>query len=142
MARDGDVIEIDAGLYSGDAAVWRQRRIVLKGVGGPAHMRADGATVQGKGIWAIKGDDVVVDNIEFSGARVPDKNGAGIRLDRANLTILRSFFHDNENGLLMGHNSASDVVIERSEFAANGHGDGYSHNIYVGRIKSFTLKYS
>jgi hypothetical protein len=34
------------------------------------------------------------------------------------------------------------VLVERSEFAHNGFGDGYSHNIYVGRVRRFTLRFS
>src|SRR5207248_9693303 len=40
IARDGDVIEIDAGVYDGDAAGWRPHRPVIRGVGGPAHLRS------------------------------------------------------------------------------------------------------
>src|SRR5712692_1011958 len=67
IARDGDVIEIDAGIYDRDAAVWRQHRLTIRGVGGRAHLRADGAHVEGKGIWVIKGNDTTIENIEFSG---------------------------------------------------------------------------
>jgi hypothetical protein len=33
-ARDGDVVEIRAGTYSGDVAVWRASNLVIRGVGG------------------------------------------------------------------------------------------------------------
>jgi hypothetical protein len=32
--------------------------------------------------------------------------------------------------------------VEHSEFAHNGLGDGYSHNLYIGHVRSFTLRYS
>jgi hypothetical protein len=35
-----------------------------------------------------------------------------------------------------------DILIERSVFAHNGAGDGQSHNIYIGRIRTFTLRFS
>ena len=35
--RDGDTIEIDAGSYPGDVAVWTANNITLRGVGGFAH---------------------------------------------------------------------------------------------------------
>ena len=80
FAQDGDVIEIDAsGRYDGDVAVWRQNRLTIRGVGGRPHIRGTGAHAKGKGLWLIQGNDTVVENIEFSGARVPDKNGAGDR---------------------------------------------------------------
>lgn len=142
IAQDGDTVEIDAGLYERDVAVWRQNRLTLRGVGGRAHLAADGQAAREKGIWVIAGDEVTVEGIEFSGARVYDRNGAGIRFEGRGLTVRDSYFHDNENGILTGHDPESDILVEYSEFARNGHGDGYSHNIYVGKARSFTLRYS
>jgi hypothetical protein len=142
IARDGDVIEIDAGIYDGDAAVWRQHRLTIRGLGGRAHLRADGAHAEGKAIWVIKGNDTMIESVEFSGAKVPDRNGAGIRLEGAGLTVRDCYFHDNENGILTGANPASDIVVEHSEFAHNGFGDGQSHNLYIGNVRSFTLRFS
>src|SRR6185436_18157904 len=55
VARDGDTIEIEPGLYPGDAAVWFQNRLTIRSTGGRAHLRADGAHAEGKAIWVIKG---------------------------------------------------------------------------------------
>jgi hypothetical protein len=142
IARDGDVIEIDAGIYEGDAAVWRQHQLTIRGLGGRAHLRANRAHAEGKAIWVIKGNETTVEGVEFSGAKVPDQNGAGIRLEGAGLTVRDCYFHDNENGILAGANPASDIVVEHSEFAHNGFGDGQSHNLYIGNIRSFTLRFS
>jgi len=142
IARDGDVIEIDAGIYDGDAAVWRQHRLTIRGVGGRAHLRADGAHAEGKGIWVVKGNDTVIESVEFSGAKVRHENGAGIRLEGTGLTVRDCFFHDNENGIITGARQTSDIVVEHSEFAYNGFGNGYSHNLYIGSVRSFTLRYS
>jgi len=142
VARDGDVIEIEAGVYPGDAAVWRQNGLTIRGVGGVAHLRADGAHAEEKAIWVIKGANTRIENIEFSGARVPHRNGAGIRLEGANLTVRHCRFHHNEMGILTGANLASDIVIEHSEFAYNMRPDGHNHNIYIGTVRSFTLRES
>ena len=72
IARDGDLVEIDAGAYEGDAAVWRQHGLTIRGVGGRAQLRANGAHAEGKAIWVIKGDDTTIEGVEFSGAKVPD----------------------------------------------------------------------
>lgn len=142
IARDGDVIEIDAGIYEGDAAVWRQHRLTIRGLGGRAHLRSDGAQAEGKAIWVVKGNDITIEGVEFSGAKVPDHNGAGIRFEGAGLTVRDCYFHDNENGILTGANPASDIVVEHSEFAHDGFGDGYTHNLYIGNVRSFTLRFS
>lgn len=141
--RDGDRVEIDAGVYPGDVAVWRANRITLRGVGnGRAHLRADGNAAEGKAIWVIKGDNVKVENIEFSGAEVRDRNGAGIRQEGKNLTVRNSYFHHNENGILAGDHPTSKIVIEYSIFENNGHGDGRTHNVYVNEVKRLIFRYS
>jgi hypothetical protein len=142
IARDGDIVEIDAGVYEGDAAIWTQHGLTIRGVGGRAHLRANGAHAENKAIWVIKGSNTTLENLEFSGAVVSNRNGAGIRQEGAGLIIRHCYFHDNENGILTGENPDSDIVIEHSEFAYNGHGDGYSHNIYIGTVRSFTLRFS
>jgi hypothetical protein len=141
-AKDGDTVEIRAGTYERDTAIWTQNGLTLKGVGGRAHLKADGANAEGKAIWVIKGNDTVVENIEFTGARVNDENGAGIRQEGAGLTIRNCYFHHNQNGILTSANPASDILIESSEFAENGNEDGYTHNIYIGGGRSFTMRYS
>jgi hypothetical protein len=142
IARDGDVIEIDTGNYDGDAASWTQNGLTIRGVGGRAHLRANGANAEGKAIWVIKGANTTIENVEFSGAVVGDGNGAGIRQEGAGLIVRNSFFHHNQTGILTSPNKASDIVIEHSEFAHNGTGDGSTHNIYIGEVRSFTLRYS
>lgn len=140
-AADGDTVEIDAaGSYDGDVCAISKSNLVIKGVGGRAHIDAGGKDAGGKAIWIVQGHDTTIEDIELSGCAVPDKNGAGIRLEGANLTVRRAFFHDNENGILTGANPASTIVIEDSEFSRNGAGDGYSHNMYIGEVKSFTLR--
>lgn len=141
-AHDGDTISIDAGTYTGDVCAWTQSNLVLRGVGGRAHLAAAGAYAQGKGTWVLAGSNTTVENIEFSGSAVPDWNGAGIRLDGAGLTVRNCYFHDNENGILTSAGTTSDVLIEHSEFASNGHGDGYSHNLYIGNIRSLVFRYN
>ncbi len=141
-AQDGDVVEIDAaGNYDGDVCVIYRNNLTIRGVNGRARIDAAGHFAQGKGIWVVAGDNVTVENIEFSGARVPDRNGAGIRLDSGNLTVRNCVFHDNEMGILGGFYGS--VLIEHSEFYDNGYGDGQSHNIYINSgVAEFTLRYS
>lgn len=139
---DGDIIEIDAGVYLGDVCTWSRSNLVLRGVGsGRAHLNANGANAQGKGTWVISGSNTTVENIEFSGSTVPDKNGAGIRQEGATLTVRNCYFHDNENGILANAGAASDILVEYSEFDNNGQGDGYSHNMYIGNVRTFTLQH-
>jgi len=135
-ASDGATVRIAAGEYRGDVAHWTANRLTICGVGGRARLHADGQSAQDKAIWVVSGSDVTIEAIEFHGARVPHRNGAGIRAQHGGALVVRdSGFYDNENGILGGGPQAT-ITIERSEFARNGHGDGYSHNLYIGNVAS------
>lgn len=142
VAQDGDVIRIAAGDYRGDVARWGANRLTICGSGGRARLFAAGRSMQGKAIWVIAGSDVTVDAVDFHDARVPDDNGAGVRAEQAGaLTIRHCGFYDNQNGLLGGQPGAT-LTIEFSEFARNGHGDGQSHNLYVGEVARLQVRAS
>ena len=140
-AMPGDVIEIEAGDYPGDVAVWSANQVTIRGVNGTARMEARGRSAERKAIWIIRGNDATVENIEFSGCHVPDHNGAGIREEGKGLIVRHCSFHDNENGILAGANPESDILIEQTDFHNNGFGDGYSHNLYIGRVRTLTLRF-
>jgi hypothetical protein len=142
VAQDNDIIEIEGGRYVGDVALWKQSGLLLRGVNGRPHLDSQGRTAEEQGIWVFRGNDIVVENVEFSGARARTRNGSGIRFFGRNLTVRDSYFHDNEDGVLTWTAPDGDILIERSVFAHNGAGDGLSHNIYVGHVRSFTLRFS
>lgn len=144
VARDGDIIDIAAADYIGDIAVWRQNRLTLRGVGGRPHLRAGGRAAEGKAIWVIKGDDVVVDNVEMSGTRVPGLAGAAIRAEGGRLTLRNAHLHDHQMGILTNNNGRGELAIIDSEFDHNivdyERFGRLGHNIYVGQIASFELR--
>lgn len=146
LAKDGDTIKILAGLYENDYAIIRQNNLTLMGMDGFAHIKSSGPIPGGKAIWTINGNNITIRNIEFSGARVPDRNGAGIRLQTGSLELDNCYFHDNEMGLLTSNNSSITLFIENSEFSKNTQDypvtGRLSHNIYVGQIALFTLENS
>ncbi len=142
-AMDGDVIEIDAaGSYDGDVCAITKNALTIRGVNGRAQIDAAGNDAQGKGIWVVQGDNTRIENIELSGATVPDMNGAGIRQEGQNLTVRGCYFHDNENGILAGDVAGSQILIEYTEFDHNGAGDGYSHNLYINHVAKLTFQFN
>lgn len=146
LAKDGDVVSIDAGLYQGDVASWPQQRLTIRGLESGAHLDALGKSAEDKAIWVLKGDDIVVENIELSGATAPALNGAGIRFEGTNLNLKNCHFHHNQMGILTGFNANSAILIEYSEFNDNTvdyprYGK-LGHNIYIGNIRRFTLQNS
>jgi hypothetical protein len=142
-ATDGAVIEIDAaGSYAGDVCGIARSNLTIRGVNGRPKIDAAGRNAMGKGVWVVQGNNTTIDNVEISGAKVADRNGAALRLDGKHLTLLGSYLHDNENGILTNNDDVSDIVIERTEFANNGYGDGYTHNLYIGQVASLVFRFN
>lgn len=132
-SRDGDIVEIDAGTYTDDFPAAINTNITLKGVGGMAHMVATVPIPNGKA-FLVSNAGLTVDHMEFSGAKVSDMNGAGIRHQGGDLTILNSHFHHNQDGILVAPVPGATVTIRNSEFGFNGAGDGQSHALYVNEV--------
>jgi hypothetical protein len=143
VAKDGDVIEITGNTtYSGDACSINRHNLTIRGVNGRPKIDAAGKNAADKGIWVVNGNNLTVDNVEMYGAKVMDGNGAAFRLQGAGFTLRNAFIHDNENGILANANLNSDILIEYTEFGHNGRGDGQTHNLYIGHVKSLTFRYS
>ena len=140
QAQDGDTIEVRPGEYRGDVVVVLQRRLTLRGRGTRPVFIAAGRAAEGKAIWVIRNGDVTIENIEFRGARVPSRNGAGLRFEQGRLTLRRCAFFDNQNGILTGNVETAELHIEDSEF---GHAprtrEALHHLLYVGRIARFSI---
>jgi hypothetical protein len=136
-SHDGDTIYVQAGTYLNDGAIINTK-IRIVGVGGMAHFVADRMIGNGKAFF-VTNTNVNFDHIEFSGAKVADHNGAGIRYQGGNLTITNCYFHDNQEGILGASIPGGSINIDDSEFAHNGYGTGQTHNIYIGAIHSLTI---
>ncbi|MEI7464306.1 MAG: hypothetical protein WCJ87_03100 [Burkholderiales bacterium] len=139
IAKDGDTVEIVAGDYRGDVALWLQKRLVIRAVGGRARLYADGRSAEGKAIWVIRNGHFEVSGIDFIGARVNDRNGAGIRFEDGHLIVRDCLFWGNESGLLTSNSPESRLEIEGSEFAYKSEAAGQSHHLYAGSIASLRV---
>ncbi len=137
-ARDGDVVEVQAGTYVNDFTRIAAK-ITLRGVGGMVNLVATVAPRDGKAIMTVA-TDLVLENFSFTGAKVYDANGAGIRYEGGALVVRDCLFYDNENGILGASDPNGTILIERSEFSHNGNGNGLSHNLYVNNIKQLTIR--
>jgi len=138
-AHDGDIVEIASGDYKADVAVWTQQDLTIRGVGAMPRLIAMGAAAENKAIFVVRGDRIRIENLEFSGTKVRDRNGAGIRHEAGKLTVVGCRFLENENGILTANDERLLLEIERSEFGYNGSGEGQSHNLYVGAIASLQV---
>ncbi|HSW05371.1 hypothetical protein [Aquabacterium sp.] len=135
QARDGDTIEVLPGDYRGDVTAIDQRKLSIRGRGQRPVFLADGRHAEGKAIWIIRDGDITIENIEFRGARVPDRNGAGLRFEKGRLTVRHCAFFDNENGILTANFADAELRVEDSVFGqAPRNRDALHHLLYVGRI--------
>jgi hypothetical protein len=137
-ARDGDTIEILPGTYG--CAVWRASDILIRAVPG-GEVEVTGPVCQGKGLFVVAGARVAIEGLTFRGARAEPGNGAGIRAEGASLTIRRSRFIDNENGILTANRTDATIEIEDSRFTANGAlVRECAHGLYAGRIAQVSIR--
>ncbi|MFX8063378.1 hypothetical protein ABTK67_18640, partial [Acinetobacter baumannii] len=91
-----------------------------------------GAQVQGKGLFVTTGQRMRIEGLDFVGATVPDRNGAGIRLEAGTLTLVDCGFRDNENGLLTASGDSIELDIIDCDFGTIAPREGKTHNLYVG----------
>ncbi len=139
LATAGSVVEVDAGDYVGDVAVWERDGVSVLAVGGRVKLLAGGASAEGKGIWVVRARNMRVQGIDFEGAKVASRNGAGIRLEDGSLHVRDCRFIRNEMGLLTGNNPGTELDVENCEFAYNYHPTDHNHNLYVGQIGRFSV---
>ena len=131
VAKNGDHIEIEPGQYF-DCAVWGADDLVIEGTG-PGVVITD-KTCMGKGLFVIEGNNTTVGNLTLTRSRVPDMNGAGIRLDKGSLTVDGVKFIDNQDGILGGV-PGTTVTVRNSDFDRNGVcARNCAHGMYIENV--------
>jgi hypothetical protein len=145
-AKDGDVIEIASGEYVNDWAKIRANDLTIRGLPEgdrrPRLVTKDAMITNGKAIFVAGGNNLTVENIEFVGSRVEDKNGCGIRGDGKGLIVRHCRFYDCEHGIA---GTGGEVLIEHCEFDHCGHSAGSvaTHSVYIhDRCTKLTFRYN
>lgn len=145
VAGNGDTIEVASWVYEDDFAIL-DRSITIRGVWGKAHFYAKSPSFKGKANFITMSANITFDNVEFSGNKVWDKNGAGIRMEGSIpgwvITVKNSYFHNNEVGILAGNQTNGILNIENTEFGFNGHASSITHTVNVWMIKELNVKNS
>jgi hypothetical protein len=140
-AHDGDTVRVAAGDYE-DCASIKQNRFTLEG---PADASAvmRNKTCAGKAILVIDGNDVTVRGLTLANAKVPDKNGAGIRAEGGALRVENTKFLHNENGLMSANEAGIVIRVVDSTFIGNGQCQPTcAHGIYAGHIRLLRVEHS
>jgi hypothetical protein len=137
-------IRIAPGRYK-DCAVQQAGRITYRAER-PLATIFDGGICEGKAVLVLRGRGAVIDGLVFQNLRVPDGNGAGIRIERGPLSVTNSLFRDSEEGILGGGDDPqSDIVIDRSTFSGLGRCDrglACAHSIYLSAFRSVKVRRS
>lgn len=133
IGEGGGTIRIAPG-YHRDCAVQTAGRIAFVAAE-PGRAIFDGVTCEGKAALVLRGAGARVDGVVFQNMRVPDGNGAGIRLEKSDLEIANSLFRNSEEGILTADDPAATLTIDRSTFSRLGRCDrglSCAHSVYTG----------
>ncbi|MGQ2931685.1 MAG: right-handed parallel beta-helix repeat-containing protein, partial [Sphingopyxis sp.] len=120
--------------YHRDCAIQTAGRIAFVAAE-PGRAIFDGVTCEGKAALVLRGAGAKVDGIVFQNMRVPDGNGAGIRLEKSDLEIANSLFRNSEEGILTADDPEATLTIDRSTFSRLGRCDrglSCAHSVYTG----------
>lgn len=126
-------IAIAPGRYA-DCAVQTQGDVTYLATQ-PGKTIFDHAVCEDKAALVLRGYNASVSGITFQNMESSDGNGAGIRLEKGNLTVAQSWFKDSQEGILTGADRNGRIVVDRSTFTNLGtcaYSGGCAHGIYVG----------
>ena len=138
QAADGDTIELTPGEYRGTLFI-ENRRLTLRG-SGPVVVKGDDKPGDIKALWTVRGGDVLIEGVEFRGARAKDGSGAGVRQEGGKLTLRKALFYDNEHGVLATNDDKAELLIESSIFGrAPKVVGGLHHLLNIGRIGKLSI---
>ena len=127
-------IEIAPGRYK-DCAVQEEGRVAFVAKT-PDTVVFDGGVCEDKATLVLRGRASHVEGITFTRTFVEDGNGAGIRMEKGNLSVVSVKFVDAQSGILSAEDPASTITVDKSSFerlGLNPDVNAASHSIYVGR---------
>lgn len=143
-ANSGDTVEVESGTYTNDFVTITENLTLEAAPGATVDLVATSEPPDGKAIVDEGGTglDVTIQGLDISGSAVSDGNGAGIRYEGGDLSLVDDDIHGNQEGILGAGDSAGNITIDGSTFSGNGAGDGYTHNIYIGQVSTLTVENS
>jgi hypothetical protein len=96
----------------------------------------DGLICEDKAALVFRGRSATVSGLVFQNMKSPySGNGAGIRIERGNLTVAQSWFKDSQQGILSANDPSGRIVVDKSTFTRLGTCEfsaGCAHSIYIG----------
>ena len=120
----------------------RQDGDILYKAAVPGQAVLDGVACEGKAALVLRGRRARVEGLVFANMRVPDCNGAGIRLEKGDLEVSQSWFRDSQQGILTANGENGSITIDKSTFTRLGTCEGpggCAHSIYIGDYGALTV---
>ena len=132
IAGGDGTIRIAPGRYA-ECAVQEAGRIAFMAEQ-PGTAVFEGTMCEGKGALVLRGAASHVEGLVFRNMSVSDGNGAGIRIEKGDLTVAYTTFADGQCGILSAADPASTISVDHSTFSGLGkHPDGTgAHSLYIG----------
>lgn len=131
-------IEVQAGIWR-DCVVQEAGNITFRAVT-PGTAIFDGGVCEDKATLVLRGRSARVEGLIFQNIAVRDENGAGIRLERGDLTVVNSLFRDSQQGILSAEYRGGRIVIDKSTFSGLGLCQSdCAHSLYIGDYGSLTV---
>ena len=109
----------------------------------PGQAALDGGVCEGKAALVLRGRSARVEGLIFANMRVPEYNGAGIRLEHGELAVSQSWFMDSNQGILTAEDRGGSILIEKSTFTRLGTCEGAggcAHSLYIGNYGALTVR--
>ena len=136
-------IRIAPGTYRQCAV--QQAGVIVYEAPQPGNVTFIARSCEGKAAFVLRGIGAEIRGITFSNMRVPDGNGAGIRLEKGALNVAYARFENSQQGILTADDPAGRIYITRSTFTGLGTCEneaGCAHSLYVGNYGSLTVRES
>ncbi len=143
IGEDTGTILVAPGTWR-DCAVQGAGDVTYKAVE-PGTAIFDRRACEDKAALVLRGRSASVDGLIFQNMKVPDANGAGIRLEKGDLTVRNTTFRESEQGILTAADPNGSILIERSTFSRLGRCDrglSCAHSIYIGDYGALTIRKS
>ena len=143
-----DAIGEASGTVRIAAGRWRDCAVQTKGSVAfvaevPGQAALDGGVCEGKAALVLRGRSARVEGLVFANLRVPEFNGAGIRLEHGDLAVSQSWFIDSNEGILTAEDPGGSVLIEKSTFTRLGTCEGTggcAHSLYIGNYGALIVR--
>lgn len=136
-------IRIAPGTYR-ECAV-QEAGVIVYEAPAPGTVTFAGRACEGKAALVLRGTGAEIRGLTFTGIRVADGNGAGIRLEQGALNVAHARFADSQQGILTADDPRGRIYIARSTFSGLGtceNSAGCAHSIYIGNYGSLTVRES